>query len=500
MQSTHRLFGISALTLLASICSMGCGAQPSGGDNGTVTPPVSTPGAAAVRRGETYMGSAERFNRYYTDSSWQPTRTVYVSANGGGSGAARDSPAAVSSVLANAQPGDKITFTRGTYSGCYELDETHSGTYDNPIVLYAERNSDGSRGVAIDCCATGRRACINFEGANYVAVDGFEVRGGKHGVRAVGLDFSGTRHQKGVAVLNCDGHDQNNDPFFTGQSDWYVIENSLAHNAGSGDGHGIYLSNGGDWNIARNNELWLNASSDFQINADPSMTCDDEGIAFTDPRCDGSARDGLGQGVSEFMLIENNYFHNGLAQGANFTSVRNSTVRNNIFAFYARHGVSFWQETDNPRLGSGNNLVHHNLFIGDNGRELCQFTDRSDSNDVRNNVFVGVTISGRSASANPATQLLNLDGTTPNTIFKNNYYIGGTMNGHTVASDEWARSDFDPAWFTGFPFDLMGSATDFTPSASAPFRDLGALLPATPADRAGKARRAPVDLGPIEVP
>jgi hypothetical protein len=200
------------------------------------------------------------------------------------------------------------------------------------------------------------------------------------------------------------------------------------------------------------------------------------------------------------MLIDSNYFHNGLAQGANFTSVRNSVVRNNIFAFYTRHGVSFWQETDNPRLGSSNNLVHHNLFIGNNGRELCQFTDRSDSNDVRNNVFIGVTISGRTATANPSTQLLNLDGTTPNTVFRNNYYIGGTMNGHVAGSDEWARSDFDPAWFASFPFDLMGAAKDFTPSASAPFRDLGALLPATPYDRSGIARHAPVDLGPIEVP
>ena len=34
--------------------------------------------------------------------------------------------------------------------------------------------------------------------------------------------------------------------------------------------------------------------------------------------------------------------------------------------------------------------------------------------DVRNNVFLGVTISGRTAVANASTVLLNLDGTAPN--------------------------------------------------------------------------------------
>jgi len=32
-------------------------------------------------------------------------------------------------------------------------------------------------------------------------------------------------------------------------------------------------------------------------------------------------------------------------------------IRNNIFGFYPRHGVSFWQETDNPKLGSSDNKI-----------------------------------------------------------------------------------------------------------------------------------------------
>jgi hypothetical protein len=179
MRAILRSLRTSAPALTLCACCVSCGGHSTDGSGGTVTSPLASASSPAIRRGESYRGSSERFNRYYTDSSWQATRTIYV-------------------------------------------------------------------------------------------------------------------------------------------------------------------------------------SSDFQVNADPGMCCSDEGIAFDDPRCDGSARDGLGQGVSGFMLIENNYFHNGLAQGANFTSTRNSIVRNNIFAFYARHGVSCWQETDNPRLGSSNNSVHHN--------------------------------------------------------------------------------------------------------------------------------------------
>ena len=41
------------------------------------------------------MGFPERFNRYYTDPAWKPSRTVYVSPNGSGDGATRDTPMSV---------------------------------------------------------------------------------------------------------------------------------------------------------------------------------------------------------------------------------------------------------------------------------------------------------------------------------------------------------------------------------------------------------------------
>lgn len=462
------------------------------------SPPVST---GRPTRGGTFFGDPERFNRHYTDPNYQAASKIYVSPAGTGTGTLSD-PTSPGAAIAVATAGQTIHFLAGQYAGCWGLDADHSGTYEAPIVLEAARDPDGSRAVQIDCCDTGRRSCFNLEGANYVAIDGFILQGGRYGVRAVGLGYGGSEHQVGVAIINNLGFDQDNDPFFTGQSDWIAVEGNVAHGAGSGDGHGIYLSNGSDWMVVRGNDLYDNVSSDFQINADPASTCQDVGIDYDDPRCDGSARDGLGQGVSEFVLVENNYFHNGASQGPNFTSVRNSVVRNNIIGPHARHGTSFWQETDNPRLGSSDNVVHHNLFIGEQAnRHVLNFTQYSDRNDVRNNIILGLSIQTNSAEANPDVLLLEVDSltTSANTFF-GNYYSGGYFEGHTPTRAEFLNSAFDPAWFVGFPFDRMGSPGSFLPSATAPFLDAAPRTAQTPHDRVGTARADPADLGPYELP
>ena len=184
------------------------------------------------------------------------------------------------------------------------------------------------------------------------------------------------------------------------------MEGNSAHGAGEGDGHGIYLSNGGDWNIIRFNELFNNAGAGFQINADPSFTCLEEGISYDDPRCDGAAEEGLGQGVSEYMLLEGNFFHDDDV-GVNFTSMRNSVIRNNIFGPSQRHNTSFWQETNNPNLGSHSNLIEKNLWVGNNQRHLVQFINHSNRNTFRSNILLG--LSGDGQSANSATVLLEME-------------------------------------------------------------------------------------------
>jgi hypothetical protein len=471
-----------------------------------IGPGIST--LPAVSRMGAYMGFPERFNRYYTDRTWKPGGTVYVSPNGSGNGSSRTNATSVATALRDVVPGTVIVFTPGAYAGCYALDDGHGGNYDHPVVLYGERKPDGSPAVVIDCCSSGRKTCFNLEAVDHVAIDGFELVGGEYGVRSVGAGYAANQHQKGVAVLNSTGHGQRKDPFFTGQSDWFVIEHCTAYDAGSGDGHGIYLSNGSDWNIARYNETYNTASSDFQINADPLSTCRDEGIAFDDPECDavaGSSSTG-GRGASDFMLVEGNFFHHSKAQGPNFTSVRGSVIRNNIFALPARHGVSFWQETDNPKLGSSNNLVAHNYFITSvNSKQAFQFIRNSTNNQIKNNVLVAVTISGSTVTGNANGQLLETDSSTVN---NNTFVHNDWISGHFVSRDasppyapnaiEHRHTSFAPSWFAAFPTSLGHDPLAFAPTDTAPWLNLGALLSAVPTDRDGATRHAPVDLGPFE--
>ncbi len=456
-------------------------------------------GSPAVERGDAFMGFPEKFNRYYTDLLWLPQRIIYVSPKGSGDGSTRDVAANAKQAIAQARPGTEIHFLPGSYDACYELDKDRSGTYDNPVVLYGERGKDGKLGVKINCCASGRQTCINLEGADYVAVDGFELAGGKFGVRAIGLGHPASEHARGIAVLNNNGHDQDRDPFFSAQVDWAVWENNIAHGAGKGDGHGMYLSNGGDWNIVRFNETFNNVSSDFQINPDPASTCAEVNVAFNDPRCDAFAGEGEGgQGASDYFLVDGNYFHDSEI-GPNFTSVRRSIVRNNIFGPQKRHNASFWQETDNAKLASTDNKVLHNLFITTQ-RHAVKFEAGSTRNVFANNMLLGIAHDGGKAVANPKALLMEVDGSAGDNAYRDNLYISGHLEGRDLGEGEIARADFDPAWFARFPTELNHDPNNFASAAGAPMLGKGKLSPDAPADRNGRARANSATLGPIETP
>jgi Right handed beta helix region len=454
----------------------------------------------AVARGEAFMGFPEKFNRYYTDPTWKPSHILYVSPDGGGDGAARETPMAVADAVAAARPGTEIYFLRGAYVGCFEFTKENSGTYDEPVVLYAERNADGSVSVSVACCSEKRKTCFNLEDADYVSIDGFELIGGSYGVRTVGRGFPASEHARGIAVLNCDGHDQEKDPFFSGQSDWAVWEGNVAYGAKEGDGHGIYLSNGSDWNVVRFNETFGNVSSDFQINADPASACAEVGIAFDDTRCDAYAGEGEGgQGASDYFLVEGNYFHDSLGPGPNFTSVRRSVVRNNIFGPQARHNVSFWQETDNPKLGSSDNKVLHNLFVT-RDRHAVQFANGSTRNEFANNLLIGISPDDDQPAANPGALLMEVDGTVGDNVYRGNVYVSGYLEGREFNDQEWALTNFSADWFASFPIGLGHDPNVFAPVAGAPFLDLGELIPDALLDRNGVMRQDKVDPGPIEGP
>jgi len=179
------------------------------------------------------------------------------------------------------------------------------------------------------------------------------------------------------------------------------------------------------------------------------------------------------------MLIEANFFHHSRAQGPNFTSVRNSTIF----------------------------VVHNLIVVQANNRQAIGFTDSSTGNQFKNNVIVALSISGTTVSANANGQLLATDTSTAQAnTFEHNAWLSGSFGSddsapaYTPNSTELRLTNFDVSWFAAFPTTVGHDSVVFAPTATAPWLSQGNLLPEVPADRAGKVRRAPVTLGPYELP
>jgi hypothetical protein len=351
----------------------------------------------------------------------------------------------------------------------------------------------------VRCCTKARSTCFNLEGADYVAVDGFTLIGGRNGVRTVGTGFESSQHARGVAVLGCHGHDQREDTFESGHSDWAVWERNLAHGDGKSR-HGFYISNGGDWNIIRLNGAHSNGAPDLEVASDPKYGCEEEGIKPTDPRCDAYAGEGEGgRGASDYFLIDSNFIHNGNGAGPTFSGLRRSIVRNNIFGAPARHNVTFWQDTNNPNLASSDNKIIHNLFVT-TGKHAVKFEKGSTRNEFANNVLVGVSADGGNILSNPKALLMDVDSSAAGNMYRSNLYSGGRIEGRTLGEAETVSEDYVPGWFKAFSLGTDARPEDFSPTADAPFLGKGAVLPDAPIDRGGTPRSSPVDLGPIEKP
>jgi len=129
----------------------------------------------AVMRGGTYEGFPERFNRRYTEPTYQPLATIYISPNGGGDGTSRATPTTADVAVGQLAPGTEVVFLDGDYPDfCIDLDSI-GGTYDDPIIFSA----DNPHQAILHCCGNGRQTCINVEAQNYVAVVGLNLQGGR---------------------------------------------------------------------------------------------------------------------------------------------------------------------------------------------------------------------------------------------------------------------------------------------------------------------------------
>ena len=250
--------------------------------------------------------------------------------------------------------GDTVLVRGGDYIG---FDLRTDGRVDNRITFKAEDPANAPRITQRNIRTPDG---INLEGADYITINGFEVRGmPRAGIRSVENAF--------VEVLNNYTVDNQVWGIFTGFSDDIRIEGNRT--TGAVREHGIYVSNSGDRPIIRSNTIWNNRANGIHMNGDLSQG---------------------GDGIITGALVENNIiFENGLGGGSgiNADGVQDSLFVNNLLYDNHASGISLYQgDGAEPSINNvvKNNTVHQAV----DGRWALNITNGSYGNTVQNNILL----------------------------------------------------------------------------------------------------------------
>lgn len=256
------------------------------------------------------------------------------------------------------EPGDTVIVRPGDYTGFWL---NRSGTQLAPITFSA---LDGAT-VIFDNFQT--MDGINIEdyesGIHDVIIEGFTVQGSSRaGIRVVGT--AGSPAQR-ITLRHNTCHSNARWGIFSGHVDYMTVEDNQCSN--SQDEHGIYLSNSGDFNIARGNVCYGNAGGGIQFNADAS-----EG----------------GDGIMSEALIENNVcFDNGSKGGAalNMDGLQDSVIRGNLL--YGNHAGGITLFSQDGLASTGNRVLCNTIIQADNARWCIRIANASTDNTVLNNIL-----------------------------------------------------------------------------------------------------------------
>lgn len=248
--------------------------------------------------------------------------------------------------------GDSVMVLGGNYIG---FDIRTSGSQSSPIVFKAIEND-----VVIYQRNAGTPDGINVENADWIVIDGFEVKDQpRAGIRIVLSDF--------VVVKNNNCHNNYRWGIFSGFTDDITIENNIC--SYSTDEHGIYVSNSSDRPIIRNNHSFNNNSCGIHMNGDISMG---------------------GDGIISNALIEGNILHdNGYGGGSalNMDGVQDSKIYNNLI--YNNHATGIALYRIDGGDASKNNKVYNNTIVHPaDGRWAILIVDGSTGNTLYNNIFI----------------------------------------------------------------------------------------------------------------
>jgi parallel beta-helix repeat protein len=280
--------------------------------------------------------------------------TYYVSENGNNTnnGLTHQSAFATLQYAADqVSAGDSVLVLQGNYVG---FDIRTDGTQNLPIVFKAIESD-----VIIDVRNTVTPDGINIENADWIVIDGFEVKDQpRTGIRIVLSDF--------VLIKNNYCHNNFKWGILTGFTDDITIENN--HCSFSTDEHGIYVSNSSDRPIIRNNHSHNNTACGIHMNGDISLG---------------------GDGIISNAVVEGNIIHdNGYAGAAiNMDGVQDSEIFNNLIYNNHATGIAMYQIDGGD--ASKNNKVYNNTIIQPSDGRWCIISvNGSTGNTLYNNILI----------------------------------------------------------------------------------------------------------------
>jgi len=138
------------------------------------------------------------------DSANDAGRQIHVASNGSdetGDGSEDKPYATPAFAVKKIPPGGEVIVHEGTY-GQFVIDEETSGTAADPVVI---RAAEGERAV-IESAPGDESVGIYMVNVDNITLDGFEVRGGTHGIYYDSTPDRGEKALENITIRNCKVH------------------------------------------------------------------------------------------------------------------------------------------------------------------------------------------------------------------------------------------------------------------------------------------------------
>ena len=323
--------------------------------------------------------------------------TYYVATTGssGGNGSTSSPFRTIGEAMsANLKPGDEVVVKPGTYTEAINIDK--DGSAAGNITLRSE-----VPGGALIRPPSGSHNAISVN-ANYVVVDGFDIRGGN----GDGIEANNVHH---IQILNNKVHDAGESGIQFNQSDFIRIEgNETYNNAGSGWFSGI--------------SIYENRNITGDTSTTGYRTIVKNNISHDNVTKAGAHTDGNGIIIDDFQSTQ--------ASGhPNYTF--KTLVEGNLVYENGGKGI---QVTWSDSVTVANNTAYHN---NQDPQNTCTWRGELSNSTSNNNTWVNnIAVADPSLNKNnTAIDNTSTGGANSNVVWANNITYNGTAGQASVKTD-----------------------------------------------------------------